>query len=91
MNEHLSIRTTPSVVTEPDYVGPNGTQRNPIRMLLAVLIVSIAICGVSMNFLAGDLTLLGHAFWFVFHILYIGGLVYYFGRKWRQYSEYLEV
>jgi hypothetical protein len=39
-----------------------------------------------MNLLAGSITFLGHVFWLVFHILYIGGLVYYFGKKWKQKS-----
>ena len=86
MNEHLVFRSIPSIVSEPDYVGPNGTLRSPIKMLIAVLIVSIAVCGIAMNVLASS-TLLGHVFWLVFHILYIGGLVYYFGKKWRQYRE----
>jgi hypothetical protein len=86
MNEHFVIQTIPSVVSEPDYVGPNGTQRSPIKLLVVVLIVSIAICGIAMNLLADSMTLLGHVFWLVFHVVYIGGLVYYFGKKWRQRS-----
>ncbi len=77
----------PSVVSEPDYVGPNGTRRSPVKIFFAVLIVSIAICGIAMNLVAGSLTLSGHTFWLAFHILYIGGLVYYFGKKWKQRSR----
>ena len=75
------------VVSEPDYVGSNGRQRSPIKTFLFVLIVSIAICGIAMNLLAGSINFIGHVFWLVFHILYIGGLVYYFGKKWRQQSR----
>jgi hypothetical protein len=60
-------------------------------MFFAVLIVSIAICAVAMNLLAGSMTILGHVFWLVFHILYIGVLVYYFTRKWKQRSQGAEV
>jgi hypothetical protein len=60
-------------------------------MFFFVLIVSIAICAVAMNLVAGSLTLLGHLFWLAFHILYIGGLVYYFGKKWRRRSQEVEV
>ena len=87
MNEHFVIRTIPSVVSEPDYVGPNGTRCSPIKTFFAVLIVSIAICGIAMNLLTDTMTLLGHVFWLVFHVVYIGGLVYYFGKKWRQQSR----
>ncbi|MFX1561483.1 MAG: hypothetical protein ACFFBL_12910, partial [Promethearchaeota archaeon] len=79
MYEYFIIRSMSSVVSEPDYVGSNGTQRSPIKMFFTVLIVSIAICAVAINLVAGSLTLLGHIFWLAFHILYIGGLVYYFG------------
>ena len=91
MNEHFRIRSIPSVVSEPDYVGPNGAQRNPIKLLVVVLIVSIAICGIAMNLLGRDYTLLGHVLWLAFHIIYIGGLAYYCGRKWGQYSGNQEV
>jgi hypothetical protein len=81
----------PSVVSEPDYIGSNGTQYSPIKTFLFILIVSIAICGVAMNLLAASMTLPGHVFWLIFHILYIGGLVYYFGKKWKQQSTEGEV
>jgi hypothetical protein len=87
MNEHFITRLMPSVVSEPDYVGSNGRRRSPIKTFLFVLIVSIAICAIAMNLVAGSLTFLGHVFWLVFHILYIGGLVYYFGKKWKQQSR----
>lgn len=83
MNEQFVISLTRSVVSEPDYIGANGTHRSPIKMFLGVLIVSIAICAVAMNLVSGFMTPLGHIFWIVFHILYISGLVYYFGKKWR--------
>jgi hypothetical protein len=86
MNEYFGTRSIPSIVSEPDYVGPNGTPRNPIKMFFAVLIVSIAICGIAMNLLAASLNLLGHVLWLIFHVIYIGGLVYYFIKKWRQYK-----
>jgi len=87
MNEYFVTQSIPSIVSEPDYVGPDGTPRNPIKILFAVLIVSIAICGIAMNLLAGSMTLLGHSFWLVFHVVYIVGLFYYFVRKWRCYKE----
>jgi hypothetical protein len=87
MYEYFTIRSIPSVVSEPDYVGPNGTQRSPIKLFFAVLIVSIAICGFAMNLLADSMTLPGHIFWLIFHVVYIGGLVYYFGKRWKQRSR----
>ena len=87
MNEYFVTRLMLSVVSEPDYVGSNGRRCSPIKTSLLVLIVSIALCGIAMNLLAGSITLLGHVFWLVFHILYIGGLVYYFGKKWKQQSR----
>ncbi|MFW9789114.1 MAG: hypothetical protein ACFFE2_15670 [Candidatus Thorarchaeota archaeon] len=83
MDYHFIIRSMPSVVSEPDYVGTNGTQRSPIKMFLFVLFVSITVCAIAMNLLAGSMTLPGHLFWLVFHISYISGLVYYFGKKQR--------
>ena len=82
MNEQFVNSLIRSVVSEPDYVGTSGMTRSPIKMFLGVLVVSIAICGVAMNLVSGLMTPLGHVFWIVFHILYIGGLVYYFGKKW---------
>jgi len=87
MNEHFVIRFMSPVVSEPDYVGSNGRRCSPIKTFFFVLIVSIAICGISMNLLAGSMTLPGHVFWLVFHILYISGLVYYFVKKWKQQSR----
>ncbi|MFW9768080.1 MAG: hypothetical protein ACFFF9_14215 [Candidatus Thorarchaeota archaeon] len=87
MNEYFVTRYIPSIVSEPDYVGPNGTPRSPIKMFFAVLIVSLAICGIAMNSLAASMTILGHVFWVVFHALYISGLAYYFVKKWKQYKE----
>ena len=91
MNEHFIIRTTPSVVSEPDYVGSNGTQRSSIKLFIGILIVSIAICAIAMNLLADNMTLLGHVFWLFFHVFYIGGLVYYFVKKWKQQSQGVEL
>ncbi len=91
MNEHFITRSIPSVVSEPDYVGTNGMRRSPIKMVLAILVVSIAICGIAMNVLASYMTPLAHVFWLVFHAFYIGGLVYYFVRKWKQQSQEVEV
>ena len=91
MNEQFIITNIRSIVSEPDYVGANGTHRSPIKMLLGVLIVSIAICGIAMNLVSGYMDTLGHIFWIVFHILYIGGLVYYFGKKWRYNQAEQEV
>lgn len=85
MNEHFVIQSVPSIVSEPDYVGPNGTLRSPIKMFFALLIVSIAICAIAMNLLAAS-TLIGHVFWLIFHVLYLGGLVYYFYQKWKLYK-----
>lgn len=87
MNEYFVIRSMSPVVSEPDYVGSNGRRCSPIKTFLFVLIVSIAICGIAMNLLAGSMTFIGHVFWLVFHTLYIGGLVYYFGKKWKQQSR----
>ncbi|MGY5854226.1 MAG: hypothetical protein RTU92_11715 [Candidatus Thorarchaeota archaeon] len=81
MNEHISIRITPSVVSEPDFVGPNGTGISPIKKLVAILIVSIAVCAIAMDLLADYMTPLAHVFWLFFHIFYIGGLVVYFVQK----------
>jgi hypothetical protein len=91
MNEQFVIRFIPSVVSEPDYVGSNSTQRSPIKMFLRVLIVSIAICAVAMNLLADYMTPLAHVFWLFFHVFYIGGLVYYFVGKWRLQQQEVEV
>ncbi|MHA2395821.1 MAG: hypothetical protein ACXAC0_03890 [Candidatus Thorarchaeota archaeon] len=91
MNEHFVIRYIPSVVSEPDHVGPTGTQRSPIKMFLGVLIVSLAICGIAGNLLANYMTPMVHVFWLFFHVFYIGGLVYYFVGKWRQQSQEVEV
>ena len=91
MIEYFNIRIIPSVVSEPDYVGTNDTQRSPIKRLLAVLIVSLAICGIAGNLLAGYMTPLAHVFWLFFHVFYIGGLVYYCARKWKQQSQEMEV
>jgi hypothetical protein len=87
MNENFVINSIRSVVSEPDYVGANGTQRNPIKMFLGIFIVSLAICGITMNLLSGPITLLGHVFWILFHSFYIGGLFYYFGKKWKMYHS----
>ena len=91
MNEHIIIRNVPSVVSEPDYVGPGIVQRNPIKMLIATLIASLAICGISSNLLASYMTPLAHVFWLFFHVFYIGGLVYYFVKKWKQQSQGVEL
>ena len=91
MNEKFTIRSISSVASEPDYVGSNGTQRSPIKMFFGILILSMAICGVAMNLLAGHILFLDHIFWLFFHVFYIGGLVYYFVGKWRQYSQEVEV
>ena len=91
MHEHFIIRSIPSVVSEPDYVGTNGTSRSPIKSLMAVLIVSIAICGIAGNLLAGYMNPLAHVFWLVFHVVYISGLVYYIAKKWKQYKREREV
>jgi hypothetical protein len=55
-------------------------------MFFTVLIVSIAICAVAMNLLAAS-TLVGHVFWLIFHVLYLGGIVYYFYQKWKLFKE----
>ena len=81
MIEYIIIRNMPSVVSEPDYVGPGMVQRNPIKMLIATLIASIAICGISSNLLTSYMTTLAHVFWLFFHVFYIGGLAYYFAKK----------
>ncbi|MFW9805878.1 MAG: hypothetical protein ACFFFK_04055 [Candidatus Thorarchaeota archaeon] len=91
MNEYYNIHSIPSVVSEPDFVGFNGTLRSPVKMFLGVLIVSLAICAVAINLLAASMTLSGHIFWLVFHVLYIGGLVYYFVKKWKLQSRAVEV
>jgi len=91
MNEHISIRIAPSVVSEPDYVGPYGTGISSTKMLAAILVVSLAICGIAGNLLAGYATPLAHVFWLVFHVFYIVGLVYYFSKKWKQNSQQVEV
>ncbi len=91
MNQGFVTRITPSVVAEPDYVGNNGTQSNPIKMFTVIFIVSIAICSIAMNQLASYLTPMAHVFWLVFHTLYIGGLLYFFVQKWKQYTQGLEV
>ena len=91
MNEYIIIRSIPSVVSEPDYVGTNGTQRSPIKMFLGVLIVSLAICGLAINLLSAYLNPLSHVFWLFFHVFYIGGLVYYFVGKWKLQSQGVEV
>jgi len=87
MNESITNQSISSVVSEPDYIGPNGTQRSPVKMFIGILIISIAICGIAMNLLTDSLTILAHVFWLIFHILYIGGLVYYFSKKWKKYRE----
>ena len=91
MNEQYTISFVRSVVSEPDFVSVIDTQRNPIKMLLGVLIVSLAICGIAMNLVSGYMTLPGHIFWILFHTIYIGGLFYYFGKKWKNNSNELEV
>ena len=91
MMKHFITQSIPSVVSEPDYVGSNGGTRNPIKTFFFVLIVSIAVCGLAMNLLAGTLAPLAHVFWLVFHVLYISGLVYFFVQKWKQYTQGLEV
>lgn len=91
MIEYISIRMIPSVVSEPDYVGPNETGISPTKMLIAILIVSIAICSIAMNLLADYMTPLAHVFWLFFHIFYIGGLVVYFVLKRNQRSQHDEV
>ncbi|MGY5881274.1 MAG: hypothetical protein RTV31_13555 [Candidatus Thorarchaeota archaeon] len=91
MNEQFTIRFIHSVEPEPDYIGINGPHRSPIKTFLGVLIVSIAICSIAMKMISGYMTIPGHVFWIFFHIFYIGGLVYFFGKKWKQQSAEMEV